>query len=251
MRSATGLPTEWTCSVADQQHLLPHARHDRELIARASADELTGSDRTRAEDLMASCRECAALIADLRAIADSTKSLGASFDGPIEPAARDFRLTSEDATRLGRRSTLGLARMGVSGSWTRRMGGALATLGLVGLLVSAVPLGFFGSASAPSDSAGAAADPAGAALGATPEAATQADSAQDLTASPPGPQEFAPPLLDLSIKASAGPERAGVPGQKTENVRSGSAPLAITAAGILVAGLVLLLVSRNGRRPVP
>lgn len=200
---------------------------------------------------MASCRECAALIADLRAIADSTKSLGSSFAGHIAPVARDFRLTSEDATRLGRRSTLSLARMGVSGSWTRRMGGALATLGLVGLLVSAVPLGSFGSLGVASDSAGAAADPAGAALGAAPEAATQADGARDLTASPSGPQEFAPPLLDLSVKASAGPERAGVPEKKAESVRSGSAPLAIIAAGILVAGLVLLLVPRNGRRLVP
>jgi hypothetical protein len=131
-----------------------HDRHDLELVARLAAGDLGPGETATARALLAACGACAALEADLRAIATATRELGsaavraataASAGSAVAP--RDFRLSAADAARLRRRGLLG--RPGVS-AWpahtARGVGGALATLGLVGLLVSAGMPAFSGGA---------------------------------------------------------------------------------------------------------
>ena len=83
-----------------------HSGHDALLIARLAGNDVSGADETRARDLVASCGECAALLADLAAIS-------AALPGALRvpDRRRDFRLTPDDAVRLrGSRLTRWLDR---------------------------------------------------------------------------------------------------------------------------------------------
>ena len=112
-----------------------HAAHDELLIARLFGDDVDDSERAAALDQMAGCDECAALFADLGSIRTATAALGA----PARP--RDFSLTEKDAARL-RPARRGLGRIFGLGP-RRSFGGAMAALGVSGLLLttalSAVP----------------------------------------------------------------------------------------------------------------
>jgi hypothetical protein len=72
----------------------PHDRHDRHLVAALAAGDLEPVLRADAEALVAACRECATLLADLRLIATATAAL------PLVPRTRDFRISPADAARL-------------------------------------------------------------------------------------------------------------------------------------------------------
>lgn len=145
-----------------------HDHHDLDLVARFAAGDLgsgaAAAAAAAAHDLLAACEACSALAADLRAIATATRELGSAAERAASAAStasalapRDFRLTAADAARLRRRGFLG--RAGRAGralvpAWpaglARGVGGALATLGLVGLLVSlGLPAFSGGAASAP------------------------------------------------------------------------------------------------------
>ena len=113
-----------------------HATHDVELIAREASGDLAAGEALAARDLLASCPACVALAGDIRAIAAATRELRSVPDqATTARAPRDFRLTEADATRLRRRSWFGI-RSWPSPGRVRGLGGALATLGLVGVLVS-------------------------------------------------------------------------------------------------------------------
>jgi hypothetical protein len=72
-----------------------HARHDALIVAQlASEDALDAAQRQEAEQLVASCAECAALAADLRTVARIV-----AWEPPL-PRRRDFRLTAEQADHL-------------------------------------------------------------------------------------------------------------------------------------------------------
>jgi hypothetical protein len=120
-----------------------HAAHDELLIARLFGGDVSETERARALDQMGECGECAALFADLGDIADATETM------PIPVRPRDFSLTEADAARLRRRRwTRGaIFRAGLR----RSLGGSLATLGLVGFMLTGglSLLGGSASASAP------------------------------------------------------------------------------------------------------
>ena len=118
---------------------MAHDRHDLELVARTAAGDLDAGEVALARDLLATCDACAQLATDLRAIATATRDLGPAAAGAASISApRDFRLTAADAARLRRRGFLGRADVPQRvAALARGFGGALATLGLVGLLVSA------------------------------------------------------------------------------------------------------------------
>jgi hypothetical protein len=129
--------------VQDLQHLRPD--HDETLVARLFADDLAGREADAARALVAECPACAALLADLRALASATTAL------PATRRPRDFRLTQADAARLrpgGWRQFL--RRFGDPDlSFTRPLAMGLTTLGIAGLLLTALPGGFgFGSGGA-------------------------------------------------------------------------------------------------------
>ena len=105
-----------------------HANHDESLVVRLYGNDVGPDERALALDLVAGCEECAALFADMGEIASATAAL------PTPSRPRDFMLTPADAARLrpaqparGRSAWRGL---------TRQLGGAFATLGLVGIIVA-------------------------------------------------------------------------------------------------------------------
>jgi hypothetical protein len=113
-----------------------HAGHDELLIARLYGNDVDDRERARALELVAGCDECAALFADLGAIAKATAAL------PVPARPRDFALTEEDAARLRPRRR-GLARLLGAGR-RRSFGGALAALGFSGLVLTGA-LSMFGT----------------------------------------------------------------------------------------------------------
>ena len=126
--------------------LAPHtpaaeAADHAELIVALDAGDLAGPDLDRARALSASCAGCAALVVDLAAIRGALPAL------PVPPRRRDYRLTDEDAARFrptGWRRALGW--LAAPGSTVRPLATGLATLGVVGLLLTAGLPGFGGGA---------------------------------------------------------------------------------------------------------
>jgi hypothetical protein len=111
-----------------------HAGHDALLIARLAGNDVSGADEARARDLVASCAECAALLADLAAIS-------AALPGVLRVPRRrrDFRLTPNDAARLrGSRLTRWLDRANRQRILLLQpLAGATVALGLAMALLSA------------------------------------------------------------------------------------------------------------------
>ena len=114
-----------------------HAQHDPTLIAAHAADDLSGVELERARAQTSACMACAALEADLRALAVATRRA----DLPIPPLRRDFRLTPDDAARLRptgwRRILAAFATPRLS--FTQPLAAGLTTLGVAGLLLAALP----------------------------------------------------------------------------------------------------------------
>jgi hypothetical protein len=136
----------------------PHAQHDLLLVASLAAGDLAGADRDHATAQIASCADCAELHADLILIARATAAL------PPAVAPRDFTLSPAQAAALRpigwRRFVAAMSRS--RPLMSRQLGFGLATIGLAGLLVSALPSMQLGanSAAAPAarPAAGAAVD---------------------------------------------------------------------------------------------
>jgi hypothetical protein len=208
-----------------------HDGHDLELVARAAAGDIDAREAEAARLAIAGCGACAALEADLRAIAAATRDLGAPGEATSIRAPRDFRLSAADAARLRRHGALGLARPSAwVGGRARGLGGALATLGLVGLLVSTGLPGFSGGAASPS---------AGQELGGT----RQKDNASPVPALGPLASDA------YTLVASDDPARIVDPSrdQLAPPITS-SAAIAAASMAILVLGLVLLVTGRLWRR---
>jgi hypothetical protein len=160
----------------------PHASHDPELVAALAAREpdLPERELTAARSLIESCADCRGLLADIRAL---QTALPASAT-PARP--RDFTLTVADADRLrgsGWRGVLGF--IGSSrDAFSRPLAIGFTTIGVVALLITAlpsVPLGAGGAAAlstvgnaVPERAAGTAESPASPAASAARAAAPSA-----------------------------------------------------------------------------
>ena len=121
-----------------------HAQHNLDLIDAHLADDLTDTERIRAEGLLQSCSSCADLRRDLLAIATATRALPRAGRAP-----RDFRIDAAQAERLRGGGWLRslLRPFRTPHSALRPMAAAFTTLGLAGLLVANVLPSLFGSAS--------------------------------------------------------------------------------------------------------
>jgi hypothetical protein len=158
-----GMPTE--------RATIPHAAHDQLLVASLADHSLPQSDRVAAEALIASCRDCADLHADIAGLRAATLAI------PTPARPRDYTLTADDAARLRSRgwrrlvSVFGTAR----DSFSRPLAAGLTTLGIAGLLVASLPsiTGGIIAGSGTLSTVGAAAAPGAAldAAGTTPAAA--------------------------------------------------------------------------------
>lgn len=124
--------------------LVPHTpaaeAHDHAaLVVALDAGDLAGPDLARAGALLAACPGCAALRDDLATIRHAMTAL------PAPVRRRDYRLTDEDAARLrpsGWRRVAGW--LTAPRSSVRPLATGLATLGVVGLLLTAGLPGFGG-----------------------------------------------------------------------------------------------------------
>jgi hypothetical protein len=142
-----------------------HALHDEELIAAFAAGDVDDpADAARAQSFVERCATCRDLHRDLQAIAEAIRASGSAAErSRTLSAPRDFRLTAEDAARL--RPSAPAARITVRLGWRSRVsraiaafgrpaGAAMATLGVVGVLIGSltlggVPLASVGGAAAP------------------------------------------------------------------------------------------------------
>jgi hypothetical protein len=233
-----------------------HDRHDPLLVAALAAGDLAGTDRDHATTLIQTCPDCATLHDDLIAIARAT----ASVPPPIAARPRDFRLTPEQAARLrpsGWRRAVG-AFASPRLAFTRPLAIGLTTIGLAGLLLTNIPLGFGlsggASAGAPpnvpgaqglsrdttseagpaasgtgSDRLGAVAVPA-ASGGSVPAPSAAAVAASAAASAGPVP-------VSDSEGATAGPAAAGSPKTAFNGGAAGSAAPSAAAAAPSVAPL--------------
>ncbi|HSW42355.1 MAG TPA: hypothetical protein VLM76_07595 [Patescibacteria group bacterium] len=234
------------------------ARDHAALIAALDAGDLAGAERATAESLVVSCAGCAALAGDLVAIRGALPAL------PVPARRRDYRLTDVDAARLRPSGVRRLLEwLAAPGSTVRPLATGLATLGVVGLLLTAgLPgLGGFGvgdgtlmsAAEAPVQEA--AGDRAGAGKGpgadATPAAApVPADATPAAAPVPPGTPsgdaaavagEAAAPDPTVALLADAAERDAAPTGTF----------LALASLALLAAGLALLAGRSVARRRIP
>ena len=121
--------------MADRQPTTTHTEHDLLFVAALADRALDGVDAERGRAQVATCTDCAAVLAVLVSLAWATRAL------PPVSRPRDFRLRPADAERLRpnlvRRvlGSFGTARDGFS----RPLAMGLTTLGLAGLLIGVVP----------------------------------------------------------------------------------------------------------------
>jgi hypothetical protein len=226
-----------------------HAGHDRTLVAALAADDLA-TEGDAATALVASCTECAALHADLVAIATATRAL------PAPVRSRDFRLTPEDAARLDSNPWRRL------GDWFRRPAGltrplavTFTTLGLAGLLVSSLPavMPFGSSAAGPLAPAGQSA-PASAAAPAPPPAAAATAGQQPVPAA-----SSASSTTDVSSEGyvSPSPSEGEAQALRAADAAIRQAARTDTTSALFIGSLLLFLVGiamlglvvLAGRRP--
>ena len=129
-----------------------HTTHDPLLIAAHLDGTLDARDATRVHDWLSGCSACVTLRSDLATLAVATREMAM----PIRP--RDFTLSAADAQRATARGWRHWMAVIASprDSLTRPLAVGLTTLGLAGLVITAIPTAsLFGSAS----SAGAAPGP--------------------------------------------------------------------------------------------
>jgi hypothetical protein len=154
-------PIEWTCSVADHATghdeaelaaIARHALHDEELIAAYAAGDIEDpTEQERARSLVERCATCRDIHRDVALIRTATRASGSAAERAATMSApRDFRLTADDAARL--RPGSPIARVARRLGWRARLdlgiaafgrpvGAAMATFGVVGLLIGSLALG--------------------------------------------------------------------------------------------------------------
>ena len=231
-----------------------HANHDESLVVRLYGNDVGPDERSLALDLVAGCEECAALFADLGEIASATVAL------PTPARPRDFTLTPADAARLrpaqparGRSAWRGL---------TRQLGGALATLGLVGIIVAGASTAFapaatsdnFALSSSPGNQdalqgVGAGApglvstgQPIAAAASASSDVTKAAvGSAAPAASAAPSHNESASLAIGQPVSPSAAPAQ-GTGGQPLSPAQPASGGAVDTRLAVLIASAALLLV---------
>ena len=129
-----------------------HALHDEELIAAFAAGDIEDSaEHERARSIIERCATCRDIHRDVAVIRSVIRALGTAGERAATVSApRDFRLSAEDAARL--RPGSPIARVARRLGWRARLdlgiaafgrpvGAAMATFGVVGLLVGSLTLG--------------------------------------------------------------------------------------------------------------
>ena len=196
-----------------------HAGHDTMLVASLADHSSSAADRASAEALIDACDHCAELHTDLVTLAAATRRL------PTPARPRDYTLTAGEAARLRSPWRRFLGAIGSPrDALSKPLAVGLTTLGIAGLLVTAVPSMSFGSAS--SSAGGPAAAPPAAATGAGAPGfgvvAPEASGASDLS----GEAATAAGASVGPVPAAAG--ASAVPGQAALPDAASSQPSRVT-----------------------
>lgn len=218
-----------------------HALHDEELVAALAAgaldDDESMEERARARSFVDRCPACRALHDDVAAIGGALRD-AAAFTAP---APRDFRLTVEDAHRLGgtvitRRVGGGFRAMVLA--IARPVGASMAALGLVGVMVGSAVLGASGLGGAPS-----AVD-----MGTTGGAAGQSSAPAELSTF-----QIANGPADPPTASERSAYEVDRPGDKSHAVAPSVATwLLLLSVFAVVVGIALFLIGvRSARRRTP
>jgi hypothetical protein len=215
-----------------------HALHDEELIAAYAAgglddDAEADADRERARSLVDRCPACRDLHRDLEAIGSALRVAATTA---VAVAPRDFRLTADDARRLGGpvavRAVVTSVRRSIW-SFARPLGATFASLGVVGLLFGTLSLGGL---------------------------STPGSMAVDMPSPDPG-SEIGPAATPAAVGGSFRTSATGPAPTREEVVPPGSVsgldaggPIASTwlllgSAGLLIAGVVLILLGARRAGP--
>jgi hypothetical protein len=215
-----------------------HALHDEELVVAAAANDLEDpADLERARTLVERCATCRELSADVISLRGAIRASGSAVErATTMTAPRDFRLTAADAARLRPGSPIKRvaarlgwrARVGIGvATFGRPLGAAMATFGIVGLLVGSLSLGGTPfAAMSGGDTAASAAPGVGQAGEEQPEATS------DRTAA--GPSSTAKDAV-----------LAGGPGSAGSSTTPDRALVAVASALLLLAGLALIVAARR------
>jgi hypothetical protein len=197
------------------------------LIVALDAGDLAGAELRTAESLAASCSGCAALVEDLAAIRGAMTAL------PTAPRRRDYRLTEADAVRLRPSGWRRLLEwLAAPGSTVRPLATALATLGVVGLLLTSEASGLlsgFGAGGAAPAMAPEASPFVGAAPGASSD--TKLQDTYGPAAAPSGAPGEAP-LLTATAAPAPMPTSAPAPGPTAGPAAAATAAPSDDGAGV-------------------
>ena len=119
-----------------------HDRHDRLLVTRFAMGDAYPSESEKARQLVDSCRDCAALAADIRLVAARAGQL------PDARRPRDFRISAAQAEQLRGSWLERLLRSLSAPSWTvvQPLASAALVVGLSLAVIGALPLGATGGA---------------------------------------------------------------------------------------------------------
>jgi hypothetical protein len=223
-----------------------HALHDEELVAALATGSLDPADDAgdiqRAQSLVDRCASCRDLHRDIAAIGDAVRM---DATGTIA-APRDFRLSVEDARRLGGPVPVGgflvtLRRSIVS--FGRPIGASMAALGIVGLLIGSVAFGG-GAASSPISAGAEQGAPTNAPAGIRTDAGEEPKASDVAVLAGPASSKY-----EASFDT-------GTP-REFDAVETGPSPsgwLLIGSIALLVGGLVLLVIAfgtDRGKRSRP
>jgi hypothetical protein len=200
--------------VADQGS---HGRHDRFAIAAAVGTEFLPMT-------LGSCQACGALHADLRSLQRAVREAWT----PTRP--RDLRLSVADALRLQRRSWRQHVALigGPRDALTRPLALSFTALGLIGLLLTTIPLGL------PMGSAGA--------------APAELDRTTVAAAPDPSAAASGPAVVSVPSASVAGDPSAAVASAQDARRIDEPSPLPLLSAVLLALGGAILALRRLAAR---
>lgn len=233
-----------------------HSTHDVLLLAAATDRDPAPALRAAAAAQVAGCSQCAALATELRSI-----SIGLAALPQTRPAPHDMRLSPEQAARLGRgRAWRRLLRPFGEGGLPglRPVAAALTTLGLAGVLLTAIPLGLGTMGSALSPTSGDSSAPGRASYSGAPAPGAAASpiygesqqGPKDLTSQPPAYSSDGAGGLESSAAGPSQPRDSlfGPTRLATEDGDQRLSPQMIVSLGLLVTGLGLFTLLVLARR---
>jgi hypothetical protein len=251
--------------VTSDRPTTPHATHDLVLLAAAADRDADPGLRSAADSQIAGCDECASIAADLNVIVAGLAGLPATRTAP-----RDMRISGEQAARLrrGRLWRALLRPFGAAGlPGLRPLAATLTTLGLAGLLLTAIPLGLPGSGSAAlapttgkdlglSEASQPSSAPVPLGPGYTVSTPRAMSTASDAAAGPPSTAQPSSGdqfggIADRATNQASGRTAFGPAREATRDLAgplSGVPPLAVVSLGLLAVGLALISLRVLARR---